>query len=184
MTFRKTGMNPSSFRHLDFVKRTEIGRLCLSKPNGQPIYAYDNIEYDAMRSPIEVLEVVTTHCDASYLSSHYKRNHLHKRKHEFAGLCVVTTMTALYLLADERFVPFSCKDQVGIRHWWFVDIDDNETFDPTGTQYNKRELENLHRSGKPTPYYGWGQRPATRFLDLISGIQPTAVRYSTKAITN
>ena len=86
MTFRKTGMNPSSFRHLDFVKRTEIGRLCLSKPNGQPIYAYDNIEYDAMRSPIEVLEVVTTHCDASYLSSHYKRNHLHKRKHEFAEL--------------------------------------------------------------------------------------------------
>jgi transposase len=107
-----------------------------------------------------------------------------KRKHEFAGPCVVTTMTALYLLDDERFVPFSCKDQVGIRHWWFVDIDDNETFDPTGTQYNKRELENLHRSGKPTPYYGWGQRPATRFLDLISGIQPTAVRYSTKAITN
>ena len=127
-------MNHTSFRNLDFVKRTAIGRLCLSKPNGQPIYAYDNIEYDAMRSPTEVLEVVTTHLDASYLSSHYKR------KHEFAGLCVVTTMTALYLLDDERFVPFSCKDQVGIRHWWFV--------------------------------------------DLISGIQPTAERYSTKTITN
>ena len=179
-THRKTGMNPTSFRHLDYITRTSSGRLCLSKPNGSPIYAYDNIEYDRIQSPDEVGELVTANLDTSYVSSHYKRTHLHKRSHRHAGLCVVATMTALYLLNDERFVPFSCEDQIGIRHWWFVDVVENTTFDLTGTQYNAEELENLHRSGKPTPYYGWGQRPATRFLDLITSIQPTAVRYVTE----
>ena len=179
-THRKTGMNPTSFRHLNYITRTESGRLCLSKPNGHPIYAYDNIEYDRVSSPEEVVEVITRHLDASYMSSHYRRNHSHKRVHGHVGLCVVATMTSLYLLNDDRFVPFSCEDQIGIRHWWFVDVVENKTFDLTGTQYNAEELEKLHRSGKPTPYYGWGQRPATRFLDLMSSIQPTAVRYSTK----
>ena len=72
--------------NLDETSKRQIRQRTYDQSNGQPIYAYDNIEYDAMRSPIEVLETVTTHCDALYLSSHYKRNHLHKRKHEFAEL--------------------------------------------------------------------------------------------------
>ena len=44
---------------------------------------------------------------------------------------------------------------------------EQQIYDPTAAQYDQTTLSELYEKGKPTPYYGWGQRPATRFLDLL-----------------
>ena len=174
-------MNHTSFRHLDFVSRTKNNRLLLSRPRGHPtIHLYDNIEYDGISSVDETIDVVSQNLNASFLSPQYKRHHLHKRNHPFAGLCVVAVMVSLYLLNQRKYIPFSCKDDFGINHFWFVDTETNVRYDLTAKQYNDTELYRMYKLGKPTIYYGWGQRPAARFLKLIDTIQPNAIRYKKK----
>ena len=170
-------MNRTPFRHLDFISVIEGSRVRLSKPDGHPVYRYDNIEYDVVDSVQVATELVRSQLDAKYVSSHFKKNHQHKRQHSHAGLCVVATMCCLYLLNDNRYVPWAAVDTDDIRHWWFTDIETSVVFDVTANQYTQVELESLYENGKPTPYYGWGQRPATRFLDLLTTVQPTTVRF-------
>lgn len=177
------GMDHTSFRHLDYVSQLDENRLRLSKPNGYPIYGYDYLEYVGMSSCEETIVQVCTHADSSFISAHFKRNHLHNREHHFAGLCVVVVMTCLYLLNNKRYIPFSSKDNMGVAHFWFVDVEKNVKYDPTGSQYTMQELQTIYKSGKPTIYYGWGQRPATRFLNLIQKIQPNSVRYKKEGRT-
>ena len=178
-------MNHTSFRHLDFVSGTKNNRLLLSRPEGHPtIYLYDNIEYDGMSSVKEVIDVVIMKLNSSFLSPQYKKQHLHKRNHPFAGLCVVAVMTCLYLLNQRKYIPFSCGDDLGINHFWFVDTETNVRYDPTGLQYNDTELYRMYKLGKPTRYYGFQQRPAARFLNLIQTIQSNAVRYKTDIKTS
>ena len=174
-------MNLTSFRHLDFVSRTKDNRLLLSRPRGHPtIHLYDYIEYDGMSSVKEVMDIVSQNLNSSFLSPQYKKQHLHKRNHPFAGLCVVAVMTSLYLLNEKKYLPFTGKDDLDITHWWFIDTDTNILYDPTSSQYTSKELRAIYKTGRPTIYYGWGQRPAARFLKLIDNIQPNAIRYERK----
>ena len=160
-------MNQTSFRHLSFVTDLGNDKLRIVKPNGYPIRSYHKLEYVRSRSPKDAINRVTSNLDSSFLSSHYKQHHRHKRDHFLAGHCVSATMCCLYLLNDHRFVPFSCLDDTGIVHWWFTDMVEQQIYDPTAAQYDQTTLSELYEKGKPTPYYGWGQRPAKRFLDLL-----------------
>lgn len=170
-------MNQTSFKHLSFISTLPNNRLRLVKPNGYPVYEYDVLEYERMLSPQETVETVKKNITSSFLSSHFKRTHSRRNDHKLRGLCVVATMTCLYLLNDDRFVPHSSVDEDGIRHWWFVDTNVDFRYDLTSSQYNKDQLDRLYASARPTIYYGWGQRPATRFLDLLQKTQPSSKRY-------
>ena len=170
-------MNQTSFKHLSFVSKLTNNRLRLVKPNGYPIYRYDVLEYERVLCPEKAVETVKENITPSFLSSHFKRTHSRSGDHTLRGLCVVATMTCLYLLNDDRFVPHTSVDEDGINHWWFVDTKSDFRYDLTSSQYDTSQLNQLYQSGKPTTYYGWGQRPATRFLNLIQKIQPYSKRY-------
>ena len=86
-------------------------------------------------------------------------------------------MTCLYLLNEKKYIPFSSKDDLGINHFWFVNMETNVRYDLTGSQYSDSELQKLYDCGKPTKYYGFQQRPTLRFLKLIQKIQPNSVFY-------
>lgn len=90
---------------------------------------------------------------------------------KFRGLCVPATMVLIYLIDTDDLKSVSAYDDEGMNHWWVEDHTRGAIYDPTGDQYPEEQLNELHSRGKWTPYYGFKQRPASRFLDLIQKIQ-------------
>ena len=93
----------------------------------------------------------------------------------YFGLCVPSSFAFLYLMDTNVLHPVRGTDSNGEGHWWITDIETNQIFDFTWEQYpDKVELNDVYNSGKLKPYYGWRQRPASRFFKLITKVQPDA----------
>ena len=166
-------------KHNDYILDKD-GKTSLVRPCGYKTdLTYDVLEYQRVAATDKninlVADQIQTNLNKDFLSHDFKRRY-GIDGHQHRGLCVVATMVLLYLVDSEDLVPMSATDKEGLRHWWVQSLSTSNHYDITKNQFGHRELRRLYNNGKITPYYGWGQRPAARFLDLIEEIQPTAVR--------
>jgi hypothetical protein len=81
------------------------------------------------------------------------------------GHCYHSTQALFYLMNTDRLVPMSGKDYRGEYHWWLQDGE--RIYDLTAEQYYSVGKIPPYHSGKKSKWYGWGQRPHQRSLDLM-----------------
>lgn len=81
------------------------------------------------------------------------------------GHCYHSTQALFYLMDTDVLVPMSAKDYRGDYHWWLQSGD--KIYDVTAAQYYSVGQLPPYETGKPSKWYGWGQRPHQRSLDLI-----------------
>lgn len=81
------------------------------------------------------------------------------------GHCYHSTQALFYLMNTDRLVPMSGKDYRGEYHWWLQDGEN--IYDLTAEQYYTVGRLPPYHSGKKSKWYGWGQRPHQRSLDLM-----------------
>ena len=151
-------MNSMSFRHLDYVTPIGMSRLRLTKPNSKPVSFY-HLEYDQLSSPGDVTKKILDVYGQSVV-----------------GRCFEFTMSALYLLNDQRYVPYRSKDDSGTYHWWFQNEVNGSIYDISQDQYSPDQLERLWSNGEPRPFYTWYQMPTVRSMDLIEELQQDSCR--------
>jgi hypothetical protein len=109
----------------------------------------------------------------------YPANHP-KWSQPYFGYCVPATFAMLYMMDTGTLEPVRGEDSSGEGHWWLRDILTREKYDLTLDQFpTYNELEDVYATGKPTPYYGFGQMPASRFFNLIQKVQSDAKRWKT-----
>jgi len=169
-------------KHNDYILDKD-GKTSLVRPCGYKTdLTYDVLEYQRVAATEKninlVADQIQKNLSKDFLSHDFKRRY-GIDGHQHRGLCVVATMVLLYLVDSEDLVPMSATDNEGLRHWWVQSLSTSNHYDITKNQYGRKELRRLYNNGKITAYYGWGQRPAARFLDLIEKIQPTTVRVLT-----
>ncbi len=81
------------------------------------------------------------------------------------GHCYHSTQALFYLMNTDSLVPMSGKDYRGEYHWWLQDGE--KIYDLTAEQYYSVGKIPPYHSGKKSKWYGWGQRPHQRSLDLM-----------------
>jgi hypothetical protein len=81
------------------------------------------------------------------------------------GHCYHSIQALYYLMNTDRLVPMSGKDYRDDYHWWLQD--EEKVYDPTADQYYSVAKLPPYHQGKKSKWYGWGQRPHQRSLDLI-----------------
>lgn len=81
------------------------------------------------------------------------------------GHCYHSTQALFYLMNTDRLVPMSGKDYRDEYHWWLQD--DERVYDLTSDQYYVVGRLPPYHNGKKSKWYGWGQRPHQRSLDLM-----------------
>lgn len=81
------------------------------------------------------------------------------------GHCYHSTQALFYLMNTDRLVPMSGKDYRGEYHWWLQDGEN--IYDLTAEQYYTVGKLPPYHNGKKSKWYGWGQRPHQRSLDLM-----------------
>jgi hypothetical protein len=81
------------------------------------------------------------------------------------GHCYHSTQALFYLMNTDKLVPMSGKDYRGEYHWWLQD--GKRVYDVTGDQYYIVGKLPPYHNGKKSKWYGWGQRPHQRSLNLM-----------------
>jgi len=81
------------------------------------------------------------------------------------GHCYHSTQALYYLMNTDKLVPMSGKDYRDEYHWWLQDGE--RVYDVTADQYYTVGKLPPYHNGKKSKWYGWGQRPHQRSLDLI-----------------
>lgn len=81
------------------------------------------------------------------------------------GHCYHSTQALFYLMNTDSLVPMSGKDYRGEYHWWLQDGEN--IYDLTAEQYYSVDKIPPYHNGKKSKWYGWGQRPHQRSLDLM-----------------
>ena len=81
------------------------------------------------------------------------------------GHCYHSTQALYYLMNTDTLIPMSGIDYRGDYHWWLQDGE--RVYDVTGDQYYSVGKLPPYQNGKKSKWYGWGQRPHQRSLDLI-----------------
>lgn len=166
--------------HLSYIHRMQGDRVRLSRPFGNPVRGFDHLEYHTYssdkRSINSLCELISQNLHPKYVSVQHKKTKQNKLSHPHDGLCVVATMSFLYLTNSERFIPYSAK-LTSSTHWWVYDSENDVQIDLTGGQYEQNTLDQFYTCGRPSSYYGWKQRPAARFLDFIESSVTDSTRY-------
>jgi hypothetical protein len=65
----------------------------------------------------------------------------------------------------DKLIPMSGKDYRDEYHWWLQD--GKRVYDLTADQYYTVGKLPPYHLGKKSKWYGWGQRPHMRSLDLM-----------------
>ena len=81
------------------------------------------------------------------------------------GHCYHSTQALFYLMNTDKLIPMSGIDYRGDYHWWLQDGE--RVYDVTADQYYTVGKLPPYHNGKKGKWYGWGQRPHQRSLDLI-----------------
>lgn len=81
------------------------------------------------------------------------------------GHCYHSTQALFYLMDTDLLVPMSGLDYRGDYHWWLQNED--RIYDLTAEQYYCVDKLPPYHNGKKSKWYGWGQRPHQRSLDLM-----------------
>ena len=140
-------------------------------------YAYTSSNVDALAKSIR--NNLTDNLITKDIRNKYPPSHV-KWSQPYFGHCVPATFVMLYFLDTESLDPIRGMDSSGEGHWWLQDIFTGKKYDLTFDQFpTADELETIYETGKPRCYYGYGQMPASRFLDLMQKVQPDAKRWRT-----
>lgn len=81
------------------------------------------------------------------------------------GHCYHSTQALFYLMDTDLLVPMSGLDYREDYHWWLQNGD--KIYDLTAEQYYSVGKLPPYENGKKSKWYGWGQRPHQRSLDLM-----------------
>ena len=81
------------------------------------------------------------------------------------GHCYHSTQALFYLMDTDLLVPMRGLDYREDYHWWLQDGE--KIYDITAEQYYSVGKLPPYHNGKKSKWYGWGQRPHQRSLDLI-----------------
>lgn len=81
------------------------------------------------------------------------------------GHCYHSTQALFYLMDTDLLVPMSGFDYREDYHWWLQNGDN--VYDLTAEQYYSVGKLPPYENGKKSKWYGWGQRPHQRSLDLM-----------------
>lgn len=81
------------------------------------------------------------------------------------GHCYHSTQALFYLMDTDLLIPMAGIDYREDYHWWLQN--DELIYDLTAEQYYSVDKLPPYHNGKKSKWYGWGQRPHQRSLDLI-----------------
>jgi hypothetical protein len=131
----------------------------------------------------ELSKLIRSNLTDNFISDPLKKKfpyYHHRWKLPYFGLCVPATFSLLYLMNTDALEPMQGKDVEGLEHWWLRDINTQERYDLTYDQFlTEEELDGVYETGKPKGYYGFGEMPAVRILNLIQKVQPQSKRWIT-----
>ena len=171
--------------HQDYMRVIDDGWL-MFRPIDQIASKYDVLRFtrhtythDSIES---VCHQIRQHLEPSLISGDIRKKYPdgHQRwNRSLFGYCVPAAFSLLFLIDTEALNPMSGTDPDGEHHWWLEDLESGRRYDPTSDQYSSSELDFVYDSGKPKRLYSFQGRPQKRFLDLISRVQPDAMRYVT-----
>lgn len=109
-----------------------------------------------------VMGLIKKNLSSDLLSPKYRLENL---SNPLYGHCYHSTQALYYLMNTDRLIPMSGKDYRDDYHWWLQD--DHKIYDLTAEQYYSIGKLPPYHNGKKSKWYGWGQRPHQRSLDLI-----------------
>lgn len=81
------------------------------------------------------------------------------------GHCYHSTQALFYLIDTDLLTPMAGIDYREDYHWWLQK--ESLIYDLTAEQYYSVDKLPPYHNGKKSKWYGWGQRPHQRSLDLI-----------------
>ena len=81
------------------------------------------------------------------------------------GHCYHSTQALFYLMDTDLLTPMAGIDYREDYHWWLQK--ESLIYDLTAEQYYSIDKLPPYHNGKKSKWYGWGQRPHQRSLDLI-----------------
>jgi hypothetical protein len=87
------------------------------------------------------------------------------RSNPMYGHCYHSTQALFYLIDTDLLVPMVGVDYRDDYHWWLQN--DERVYDLTAEQYYSVGKLPPYHNGKKGKWYGWGQRPHQRSLDLM-----------------
>jgi hypothetical protein len=109
-----------------------------------------------------VMGLIKRHLTPDLLTPKYRAENLSNPTY---GHCYHSTQALYYLMNTDKLVPMSGIDYREDYHWWLQDGE--RVYDVTGDQYYSVRKLPPYQNGKKSKWYGWGQRPHQRSLDLI-----------------
>ena len=109
-----------------------------------------------------VMGLIARKLTPDLLTPKYREENLINPKY---GHCYHATQALFYLMDTDELQPMSGIDYRGDYHWWLQN--GKRIYDITAEQYYSVGKLPPHHNGKKTKWYGWGQRPHQRTLNLI-----------------
>ena len=100
-------------------------------------------------------------------------------KRKYFGLCVPATFVFLYFMDTDLLVANNGKYENNESHYWIKDKVSQLIIDITEEQYTEEELQLVYSTAKSAKYYGYGEEPTARFLQLMHKVQPSSILYET-----
>ena len=109
-----------------------------------------------------VMGLIRNHLTPDLLTPKYREEN---KSNPTYGHCYHSTQALYYLMNTDKLIAMSAKDYREDYHWWLQDGE--KIYDVTAEQYYTVGKLPPYHKGKPSKWYGWGQRPHQRSLDLI-----------------
>ena len=109
-----------------------------------------------------VMGLIRNNLTPDLLSTRYRPENV---TNSMYGHCYHSTQALYYLMDTDLLIPMSGIDYRDDYHWWLQDGD--KIYDVTAEQYYSVGQQPPYKNGKKSKWYGWGQRPHQRSLDLI-----------------
>ena len=182
-------------KHKNWMRKVD-GKHRLFRPltNDYDVIEYE--QYSYTEGHIEaVSKLIQDNLSKDLLSDDFIKDYPPKHslwKRPYVGYCVPATFALLYLMDTDKLQPMQgdvfIDDYVNVYdegdwtwHWWLEDKKTKQKYDPTHQQFlTEDELQEVYKTGRPMGYYGYYDQPASRFLKLMTKVQPTAVRWTTE----
>ena len=109
-----------------------------------------------------VMGLIAQNLTPDLLTPKYREENLINQKY---GHCYHSTQALFYLMDTDELQPMNGIDYRGDYHWWLQNGE--RIYDITAEQYYSVGKLPPYHQGKKAKWYGWGQRPHQRSLNLI-----------------
>lgn len=109
-----------------------------------------------------VMGLIKSHLTPDLLTPKYREEN---QSNPTYGHCYHSTQALYYLMNTDKLIPMSGIDYREDYHWWLQN--ENRIYDVTAEQYYSVGKLPPYDQGKKSKWYGWGQRPHQRSLNLM-----------------